>query len=177
MTVFFTTDDAGFDFEDHVDFGQALEVLLADGEVFFEVEFGAVEHVAVEEGQFAGGDALFADGDEGVHEWNQVFGMAVVGVQGDQDVVALCKGVGSFGEHLGAEGHVFDAAGGVGAAAAGNLDDAVAASFGKAFHDTVNGFEAGDVDGWVCKLALLGVVKHLAVLVIGCNWHRDFLAG
>ena len=49
-TVFLTSGDPEFELEEAVDLGHALEVLLADGNVFFERFLGQVEHMGGEEG-------------------------------------------------------------------------------------------------------------------------------
>ena len=164
-TVFFTADDTGFDFEDDFLFVADGEEFAAEGHVFVEREFGAIEHVRVEEISESG----FASGGGSGDEWAEVgvdfFGLAVVCVEGDEDVVFFGEAVSSFGEDDGAEDCVFDIeTGGKFAGACGELDDAVGFGIREGFEGGVDGDERADVDGRVCVVALLSGIEHLGVL-------------
>lgn len=163
--VFFTADDTSFDFEDDFLFVADGEEFAAEGHVFVEREFGAIEHVRIEEVSEAG----FASGSGSGDEWAEVgvdfFGLAVVGVEGDEDVVFFGEAVSSFGEDDGAEDCVFDIeTGGKFAGACGELDDAVGFGIREGFEGGVDGDERADVDGRVCVVALLSGIEHLGVL-------------
>lgn len=172
MSVFFTADNAGFDFEDDVELNALLEEFLGDAHVFFERELGAVEHVTVEEVAFAFGAAFGGGGEQGFEKFLDVLGMAVVGVEGDEDVVARSEAMGGFGEDDGTEGHVLDGnAGGKFTTAGADLDDAVGLGVGKGFEGSVEGGRRGDVDGRVGVATFLGGVQHGAILGGSGNGH------
>ena len=176
MAVFLTTDAAGFDFEDDAELGAFLEEFLGNLQVFIQRHDGAVEHVGLEQRAFACGDALAGGFQQRLEESIDLGRVAVVGVEGDQDVVFLREEVAGFGQDDGTEGGVLDGgAGGELAAAGGNLDDSVGFRFGKSAERTVDGGERGDVDGGVGVAAFLGGVQHGAVLRGSCDWHNGVL--
>jgi len=165
VAVFLTTDTAGFDFEDDAELGALLEEGFRDLEVFLQVDHGAVEHVGLEKWSFASGDALAGGLEEGLEEAVNLGRVAVVGVEGDENVVFLSEQVASLGENDRAESGVFHrGARGEFTATGGNLDDAVGFRFGEGLESTVDGGQGGDVDGRIGVAALLGGIEHGAVL-------------
>ena len=91
----------------------------------------------------AGGDALAGGFEQRLEEAVDFGRVAVVGVEGDEDVVFLREEVAGFGEHDGTEGGILDGgAGGELAAAGGDLDDSVGLRFGEGTERTVDGGDA-----------------------------------
>ena len=172
VTVFFTTNAAGFDFEDDVEFGTFLEEFFGDGEVFGEFDDGAVEHVALEEGAFAFGDALAGGFEKRLEEALDFLRVAVVGVESDEDVVFLGENVDGFGQNDGPECGVVDIeTGSELAATGGNLDDPVGIGIGEGLQGAVGGGDGSDVDGRVGVSAFLGGIEHGTVLCWCGDWH------
>lgn len=178
VAVFLAADDAGLDFEDDFVAGALGEEFFGEFHILGQGEFGGVEHVGVEEVVEAGGAAAGGFGDEGFEEFIDFFGLAVVGVEADEDVVFFGEAVGGLGEDDGAEGHVFDGgAGGEFAAAGGDLDDAIGFGFGEGFEGGADGAEGSDVDGGVGVAAFLGGVEHGGKLAGGGDGHDGKLVG
>ena len=162
--VFFSADDTGFNLQN--DFVVFAELHELDGlfHVFFEWEHGAVVHVGLEEIGSAFGAATCGFFDEGDEEGVHFFRHAVVGVEGNVDVVVLGHGVCKVCERDGADDHVVEGAGRELSCAGGDLDDAVGLCLCESFECGVDGFVAGAVDGGVCESVFLRVVDHGAVL-------------
>ena len=87
--VFLTADHAGFHLEDDFIGGAQLEVFLRDGHVFLQGQNGGIEHVALEQIGQAGLAALGGLGDQRLEETLGSLGLAMVGMQADEDVVFL----------------------------------------------------------------------------------------
>ena len=165
VTVFFTADDASLDFENDVERGALFKEFLGDFDVLFEAEFGAVEHVGVEEIAFAGLTTCLGGGEEGLQKLLDVLRMAVIRVEGDEDVVTLSEDVNGLSEDDGSEGHVFDGgAGGELTTAGGDLNDAVGLALSEGLQGSIDGGQRGDVDGGIGITTLLGGIKHGTVL-------------
>ena len=106
---------------------------------------------------------------EGLQKLVHVLRVTVIGVECDEDIVALGQTMSGLGEDNGTERHVLDRHAGCEFSAAGaDLDDAVTLRFGKGLERTVDGGQGGDVDGRVGVVALLGGIEHGAVLG-GCG--------
>ena len=111
-------------------------------------------------------------GQEGLEEFLDVLWMALIGVEGDQDVVFGREEVDGFCEHDGTEGHVFHgSAGGKLTTAGGDLDDAVGLRLGEGFQSAIDRGEGGDVDGGVGVSAFLGGINHGTILGGGGDGH------
>ncbi len=150
-----------------------LEVLLGDGHVFLKRKDGGIEHVALEEVGLAVGATTCGLFDERLEEALRRLGLAVVGVQPDQDVVLFREAMGGLGEHDAAVDGVLDVeAGGELTAAGGKLDDAVGFRIGESLEGGVDGDDRRDVYGRIGVVALLGGIEHRGVLLGGCNRHN-----
>ena len=173
VSVFLTTDDACFDFEDDVQLHAFFEEGLGGGDILIERQFGTVEHVAVEEVAFSGRTTLRSCSEEWLEEFFDLVRVAVVCVEGNEDVVALGKAMHGLGQNNRAQGHVLDTgARGKFAAAGGDLDDSVRLRIRKGLQCAVDGRQRGDVDGGVCVTTLLGGVEHGGILG-GCGNGHD----
>jgi hypothetical protein len=145
-----------------------------DGElqVLLQAELGAIEHVGVEEVALAFCSAFCGGGDEGLEEPLDVLRVAVIGVEGNEDVVALSQNVSGLSEHNGTKGHVFHvSAGGKLAAASADLDDAVGLALSEGTESAAQRREGGDIDGGVGVPTFLGGIKHGTELSRCGNWH------
>ena len=137
--VLLATDDADLDLEDDVGRLARREELLGDLEVLIERHGRAVPHVALEDRQPAGLDALCARRDERAHEGVELVLGAVVGVQRNGDAVLLGDDVSELGQRHGAGHHVFDpqARAELGTAG-GKLNDSVGSGIGEALDGGVD---------------------------------------
>ncbi len=170
VTVFFSTDATGFDFEDDVELDAFFEEFGGDLHVLIEIDNRSVEHVGLEKRAFSFFLALAGSVEERSEEGVDFLGMAVVGVKSDEDIVFLSENVDGFSKHDGSEGRVVNCgAGSELAATGGNLDNAIGLGLGECLERTICGGERGDVNGWVCVTTLLGGIEHLTVLF----WCRD----
>ena len=136
-------------------------------------QLGAVEHVAVEQVALA---SLTARGlvaaMQRLEELLHVLWMAVVGVQGDEDVILRGQNVHGLGQHDGTQGHVFDRrAGGKLTTACADLDDAVRLALGECLQRAVDRGQGGHVDGRVGIAAFLSGVEHGVILGGSGDWH------
>jgi hypothetical protein len=165
VAVFFTTDDAGLNFEDDLVLHAFGEEFLGEAHVLGERQLGGVEHVALEEVVEACGAALGGLGDEGLEEAVHLLRLAVVGVESDEDVVLFRQAMRGLSEDDGTKGLVFErGAGGEFAAARGNLDDAVGLGLREGLQGTVDGGDGGDIDRRISVTAFLGGIEHGTVL-------------
>ena len=172
MSVLFSTDAAGFNFENDVELGTFLEQAFGDFQVLIEFHDRAVEHVGVEKWAFACGDALARGIEQRAEEGIDFLRVAMVGVQANKDIVFFSEQVSGFGKHDGAESFVGNSGAGCEATATGgNLDDAIGACLGECLECTINGGQGGDVDGGICIATLLGGIEHGGVLFRCCYWH------
>lgn len=93
-------------------------------------------------------------------------------MESDEDVVFFSKAMGGFCEDDRAESSIFDAgAGRELATASRDLNDAIGLGFGKRTKTTVDGGDAGDVDGGIGITTFLGGIKHGTVLSRSCDGH------
>ena len=165
---------AGFDFQNDVQLRALFQQHLGNGEVFFEGNHRAIEHVALEQGALALGDALAGGLQQGLQEGIHGRGMAVIRVQGDEDIVFLREAMRGLGQHNRTEGFVAHAgAGSELAAACGNLDDAIRFRFRKGAQGSIDGGDAGDIDRRIGVTTLLSGIEHGTVLSRSSNWHGD----
>ena len=131
--VLLAADNADLDLKDDVRLDAGVEHAGCDLEVLLERHCRAIPHVRLEQRLEALGDALLRDRDEGLHEAGELLLRAVVGVEGDVDVVVLRDRVGELGESGCAGDHVLDRlAGRELGAAPRDLDDAVRLGLGEA---------------------------------------------
>lgn len=129
--------------------------------------------MGLEEGAFAGGNAFARGVEEGSEEGIDFCGVAVVGVEGDEDIVFFGEAVDGFGEDDGAEGGVADVESGSKlATASGDLDDAVGLGIGEGLEGTIRGCERRDIDGWIGVAVLLSSIEHILVLFWCRNRHE-----
>lgn len=172
VTVFFATDAAGFNFEDDVELNALLEEFDGDLHVLIKFHDRAIEHVRLEKRAFAFGDALAGGIEKRAEEGVNLLGVAVIGVEADEDVVFLSEGVDGFGEDDGTESGVIDGGAGSELATTGrDLDDTVGLCLSESFEGAAGGGEGSDVDGGVGISTLLGGIEHLLILFWCCNWH------
>lgn len=174
--VLFAADNADLDFENDADFGAFLEHLLGDLEVLSHGQRGGIQHVGVEQGAFAFGNALLGFGDERAQEAVNLVGLAVVGVQSYEYIVLLGKAMNGLRKDDGACGGVFHGgAGGELTAAQRNLDNAVGLGLGESLEGAVDNLDGGDVNGGIGVAFLLGRIKHLDVLFLSRYRHGSML--
>ena len=132
VTIFFSTDAAGFDFEDDVEFDTFLKEFCRDLHVLIEFHYGAIEHVGLEKGAFALGDALTGSVEKGTEERIYFVRVAVVGVKADEDVVLLSESVDGLSEDDGTKsGVIHTCSGSELPATGGNLDNAIGLGLGE----------------------------------------------
>ena len=140
MAVFFTTHATGFDFEDDTKLGAFLEKFGRDLHVFVKIDHRAVEHMGLEERSFALGNALARGLEERTEERVYFFGVAVIGVKCDEDVVFLREGVNGFREYDRSEGGIGHRGAGCELSAAGrHLNDPVGLGFCEGLEGSVGG--------------------------------------
>ncbi|MFT7173037.1 MAG: hypothetical protein ACI9NQ_001257 [Paracoccaceae bacterium] len=172
VPVFFATDAAGFDFEDDVELNTFLEELGGDLHVLIKFHDGAIEHVGLKKRAFTFGDTLAGGIEEGAEEGIDLVGVAVIGVEADEDVVFFGEGVDGFGEDDGTESGIIDRGAGSELAATGrDLNDAVGLGFSEGLEGTAGSGERRDVDGGVGVSTRLGGIEHLLILFWCCDWH------
>jgi hypothetical protein len=170
--VLLAADDADLELEDHVRLGALGEQFLGDLEVLVQNDRGAVPHVGLEERRLAARDPLLRDLDERPDEAVELVLGAVVGVQGDVDVVVLRDLVGEQRKRHRTGHHVLHrGAGQVLRPTGRHLHDAVAAGVGEALDGRVQGLRRGDVDGGVGKAACPRPVEHVDVDLGGGDRH------
>ena len=110
--------------------------------------------------------------EERAKEGVDLFGVAVVRVKCDEDVVFLGEGVDGFGEDNGSKSGVSDGGSSCELPASGrDLNDSIGLGFGESFESSIGGGERGDVDGRIGISTLLGGIEHLGVLFWGRDWH------
>ena len=128
--------------------------------------------MGIEEVSESGAAACGGGGDKWPEVGVDFFGLAVIGVEGDEDVVFFCEPMSGFGEDDGAENGVLDIeTGGEFAGACGELDNAVRPGIGERFECGVDGDDGAHVDGRIGVVALLSGIKHAGVLLGGSDWH------
>lgn len=172
MTVFFSANAASFDLKNDVELDALLEEFGGDPHIFVEVNNRSIKHVGLEKRALAPGDALTGSVEEGAKEGIDLFGVTVIGVKSDENVVFLGEGVDSLSEDNGSERSITDGGAGRELTTSGrDLDDAVGLGFSKSLEGSVGGGKRGDVDGGISVSTLLGGIEHLGVLFWGRDWH------
>ena len=172
VAVFLATHAASLDLENDVELGAFLEEFLGDGKVLGEVDHRAIEHVALEEGALSFRDAFAGGLEKRFQEAVHLFRVAMVRMEGNEDVVFFGEGVDCFRQDDCTKGRVVHIEPGGELSTTGrNLDDPVGVRVGKGLERTIGGGEGSDVDSRVGISALLGSIKHGTVLSWCGDWH------
>ena len=98
-TIFFTTDNAGFDFENDFVLGANLEILLRDRHVPGQREIRRVEHVVLKQVVLALGSACSGSLDQWLEEALSRGRLTVIGIESHDHIVLLSKAMGSLGKN------------------------------------------------------------------------------
>ena len=153
--VFFATDATRFDFQNDVLSGAELQQFLADLHVVSERQFRTVEHVRLEEVAAAFRATLGSGFDQRLEETVDLLGLAVVGMQSDQDVVLRGQQVSSFSQHDAAMNGVLNRLTRSELTSTGReLNDAIGLLSRERVESGVDRANRGDVDRWECVVAL-----------------------
>ena len=104
--VFFTTDNASFDFEDDFIFCAELEQVFRDAHVLGERKFRAIEHVGVKKIAPAFSTAFRCCSDEWTEKLIHFTWLAMIRVQRNEHIVFFRETMRGFGKHDGPESHV-----------------------------------------------------------------------
>ena len=147
-TVLGATDDPTLDLEHDVERRELVEQLRGELQVLIERQARAIEHVRVKQRRATVPAAPAGLGDQWTHERIERVRWSVVGVQCDQDRVAVGKDPRKLGERSRTDSHIVHAATREICGAAGrDLDDPVGARLGEPAHGAVERLRGRHVDG------------------------------
>mmetsp|Transcript_26770 Transcript_26770/g.56048 ORF Transcript_26770/g.56048 Transcript_26770/m.56048 type:complete len:442 (+) Transcript_26770:87-1412(+) len=150
-TVFFSSSDTQFEFEQDVHLGEFFHVFLANGNVFFQRFFGKIKHVRRKEGFSVLFKVFLVGGNKTVHPWQPSL-LAMVSVQNDGHTVKFgdlthVKGSGDGSSNGGLiVGVVSGLSGNELTTSLGESDHDGSSVLGGGFHTGVDGVGSNNVD-------------------------------
>jgi hypothetical protein len=172
VTIFFATNAACFDLKDDIKLDALLEEFGGNLHVLVEIYDRSIEHVGLEEWTLTFSNPLARGVKERAKEGVDLFGVAMVRVEGNEHIVFFSESVDGFGKDDCSKSGVSNGGAGCELATSGrNLNDPIRLGLGKGFESSVGSCERGDVDGRIGISTLLGGIEHLGVLFWGRDWH------
>ena len=105
-TVFLTSHNTGFHFEDDLIFCSKGQVFLGKSDVLIQWQDGGIQHVVLEQVVFATSAPCCRCLNQGLEKGIRSLGLAVVGVQPDEHIILFSQSVGYLGQDDGSLGGV-----------------------------------------------------------------------
>mmetsp|Transcript_8525 Transcript_8525/g.20531 ORF Transcript_8525/g.20531 Transcript_8525/m.20531 type:complete len:275 (+) Transcript_8525:580-1404(+) len=175
-TVFFSSSDTDFHFHPNLHLGHALEIFLANGNVFFIRLFGKIKHVAREERLAVLGKVCLAGIQHGVHPRQQFLG-AVISVKNDWDSIVLGDRTDVKGTGHGSSGSSVGVGDGLSSieftSTVGELKNDGGVAVLGSLQSSVASRRTGTVESWNGISVFTGMSQQLENIVSGdnTNWN------